>query len=86
VGKLIGETESVFWVDLGYKLSNQKEGSTAGFPEMTGIHLILLLLRVPSGTGLVQRQETEAVVSGMYGTHLKHITHLYLSISNNNIQ
>jgi len=38
------ETASVFWVDLGYRLRSRNEGSTAGFPGMTGIHLILLLL------------------------------------------
>jgi len=38
------KTASVFWVDLGYILRNQNKGSTAAFPGMTGIHLILLLL------------------------------------------
>ena len=42
--KLMEETASVIWVDLGYRLRSRNESSTAGFPEMTDIHLILLLL------------------------------------------
>jgi len=42
--KLMEKIVSAFWVDLGYRLRSQNEGSTAGFPGMTGIHLILLLL------------------------------------------
>ena len=42
--KLMEETIFVFWVDLGHMLRSQNEGSTVGFPRMTGIHLILLLL------------------------------------------
>jgi len=38
------ETTSLFWVDLGYLLCSRNKGSTAGFPGITGIHLILLLL------------------------------------------
>ena len=42
--KLMEETTPVFWVDLGYMLRSRNKGSTVGFPGMTGIHLILLLL------------------------------------------
>jgi len=38
------EIAYIFWVDLGYKLRNRNESSTAGFLGMIGIHLILLLL------------------------------------------
>ena len=30
--------------DLGYRLRSRNEGSTVGFPGMTGLYLILLLL------------------------------------------
>jgi len=44
LAKLMEEITSVFWVDVGYRLRNRNEGSTAGFLGMISIHLILLLL------------------------------------------
>ena len=77
------ETASVFWVDLGYSLRSRLRVPLQGSWGMTDIPSVMLLfhcfhseitvtfieyLEVRPG----QRQETEAVVPGMYGTHLKH--------------
>jgi len=79
---LIGEKIYVFWVDLRYKLGNQKIGSTAGFSGMTGIpsylyYLYHEYLTVHPGSALVNW----IMVLSMYGTYLKHRQCLYQLIS-----
>jgi len=76
--KLIEETTSVFWVDLGYRLRSRKgvplQGSR-GVTDTLVLFLFLFLLYMLPDYLTVAPDLTQgvwAVVPGMHRTHLKH--------------
>ena len=87
------ETASVFWVDLGYRLRSRKRVSLQGSRGMIDtlvlflfLFLIYMLYMLPDYLAVETGSASGVwvVVSGMHGTHLKHIQYLQ-SISFNNL-
>jgi len=73
------ETTSVFWVDLGYRLRSRKRVSVQGSRGVTGTSSYSCSCYTCSWGSA---SGVWVVVSGMYGTHLKHGQCLQLISSN----
>ena len=80
--KLIGETTSVIWVDLEYKLRSRNTvpvQCSGGCPTSCIVHIVIVIDYLAVGLGSVPGDW--AVVPGMYGTPLKYGQCLLLSVS-----
>jgi len=79
--KLMEETTSVFWVDLGYRLRSRKKVPLQGSRGVTDtpllflfLFLIYMLYMLPDylAIGPGSAPEVWVMVPGMHGTHLKY--------------